>query len=228
MGRKKKRANRGKYLIIISSIIALNAIGLSYAYWTGQLEVITTLTTGSFGPVFCKDNYSINVVRDDQEDGNQGCADAFSERKKNPETLSDLKVEFLDDSQTMFITGQMEEGYTAFVNYSISNIGTIPIKYDQSQGKRSEQKDLTIQDGLKVQVTQQPQVIKPQEKILAEQGADNPKVQIQVSNDQGKQNVKNEMPEKDAKVTDVRTFELKLPFDQWNARKDEPLREGVE
>lgn len=190
-------------------------MGLSYAYWTGQLEIRTSLSTGLINPIFIKDNVRIDVVRDDspgQENGNN-----------SSDGTEGLKVGFLDD-HTMFITGQIEEGYTAFIHYSIANDGTLPIKYDHSILKQSVTLAASDDGALssagdetwsKAQMNQQAQILAPQEKIYSVQGNGKPYVQIQVSNEQGGQNINNATNEADTKVQDVRTFELHLPFDQW-------------
>lgn len=235
MGRRKKRAIGGKHLIIISSIIALNAMGLSYAYWTGQLEIKTTFTTGSINPIFNEkfdyQNHTKIVPVKSANDNNstennfglesntEFSANSNSQNKEEPKH-GELYVTLLDD-HTMSIDGWLEGGYKALINYSVSNKGTIPVKYDQSQGQKNEHEDLQIQDVLKVQVTQESEVIEPQGELFLEPGNGNPKVQIQVANGQDEKNKKGVQDGKDIKVEDiagVHTFELKLPFDQWTKK----------
>jgi hypothetical protein len=204
MGKRKNKVNRRRFLILISAIFSLNAVGLSYAYWSGQVDIITTLTTGDIDPVFCPDNYKIDIVPDGdpkQLNGNN-CGNGIG----NLPQVSNLKVEFQDENHTMFITGQLEEGYKAFINYCIANKGTIPIKYDnQVQCKENVPEDCSqgMQNGIKLEVDQASNIIMPQDEIFSKQGNGNPKLQIQAINGQG---------------TNERSFEIKLPFVQWNKK----------
>lgn len=219
MGKRKKRAIGGKHFIIISSIIALNAMGLSYAYWTDQLNIITSLTMGSMDPIFCESfDPQVTLVRDDSPGQRNGNNSGKGNEDNSSDVTEEWSFEFPDD-HTMVITGQIEEGYKASINYCIVNAGTIPIKYSQSQGNDkgkgngngngNGQGDLTIKNGLKIEVNQQREVLEPQDRFFAENGNGNPKVQIQVANEPGGHTLSN--PD----VPDRRTFELNLPFDQW-------------
>jgi len=215
MGKRKKRAIGGKQLIIISSIIALNAMGVSYAYWTDQLQIITTLTTGNMNLAFSEDsNNTIKVVPDEQY--RPSIENNRSDVKVNATPLSQLKVAYSEDHHTMYITGQIQEGYKAMINYGISNDGTIPIKYDQNQINSRVNSDLTIKQGLNIQVTQDPLVLNPQETIIPEQGNSRQELKIQVPTESGGQNKKISSQVKEIIVPEVHTFNLILPFAQWN------------
>lgn len=203
MTKKRKKAISGKHLLIISSIIVLNSMGVSYGYLNEQLQFDTTLKTGNIDPVFCNENYEIKVVRDGHRNGSDN----------ESSTLSDLSVSFEDRKHTMVIKGDLEEGYKAFIGYCVYNNGTIPIKYDQSQSKKAQLEELKMQDGLKVQVTQQSEVLEPEGKLVSIKGNGNPKLQIQVPH---KSQVRStETDQETEQEPDDRSFELQLPFEQW-------------
>lgn len=213
MAKKKLRFLGGKHFIIISSIIALNAFGVSYAYWNDQLQINTILKTGRIGPAFCNEDYWINIVRDGSDKGNVPSWDD-NHKGINESALSDLRIDFDDKHQTMYINGTLEEGYKAFIHYCLVNNGTIPVKYVKNISKESNQEELEIQDGLKVQLNQQSEVLEPQEKLYTEHSNGNPKIQVQAPNlpkEKDQLNNKDESGTEEAKYS----FEIKLPFKQW-------------
>jgi len=220
MAKKRKKILGGKHLIIISSIIVLNAMGVSYAYWSDQLQINTIMTTGSINPTFCKD-YRINIVRDGSEKGNYPGWDD-DKNGNNPHddqsTLSNLDITFDEKHQTMFIEGELEEGYKAFIQYCVVNNGTIPIKYMQNESKKSQHEELKMQDGLKVQVNQPSKIIEPQGKLYTEHSNGNPKIQIQVPEQANGQGLSKKVEEPQANE-DEYTFEVDLPFEQWIGNK---------
>lgn len=133
MKRRMTKKHSGKLIIITVSIIAMNFLGISYAYWTEDLGVNAQMTTsmGNINPSFCN-QYSINKVKGD----------------------GDLSIRFEDD-YTMIIEGQVEPGYKAFLDYNIVNKGTVPVKYEN-------QKD-NVHDGIKIVVNQKAGVLKPEQ-----------------------------------------------------------------
>lgn len=192
---KRKRKQVGKKLIIISSIVLLNMMGVSYAYWTDQLQIVTTLSTGGINPVFSEGN--IKIVRADGDEND------------SKSTLSNLNLELKDDNHTIVIKGDIEEGYKAIIDYGINNNGTIPIKYNQNPNNSVQQEELIVQDGLKILLNQQPGIIEPKEKLLSERGNSNPKIQIQVPSQ------KKDISSQNTQEQNSQSFELRLPFDQW-------------
>lgn len=197
MPKKRNTKLKGKHLLIISSIVMLNTLGVGYAQWSDDLKIHTTLTMGNIDPVFCSENYRIEVIRDGQ--GN--------EQENEPSTLSNLKVEFQDDNHTMFITGELEEGYKAFILYCVYNDGTLPIKYNQSLSQQGQHNEFIIQDGLKLEITQASDKLEPGEKAFSESGNSNPKIDIQIAAEPAAQTPENNQE------PSSHFFELKLPFD---------------
>jgi len=111
LSNNKKRAKLGKYVLIISSIAALNLAGVSYAYWEQGNTIRTSASTGYINPVFDKTSYSI--------------VDTKGEGK--------LDISFQDD-YTMIITGEVSPGFSAEINFNIANTGTIPIRFTPDPG----------------------------------------------------------------------------------------------
>lgn len=170
MVKRKKRGIGGKQLIIISSIIALNAMGVSYAYWTDRLQIITTLTTGNIHPEFIKDSPNIKYIEKETNSGEQCSV-----------TLNKLKATISKDRRTMNITGTIEEGYNAIITYGIFNDGTIPVKYQDI--------DQINISGTNIDVDQIAEDAKPVN-VIAERGEAQQELQIIVSNDTEEQSEK--------------------------------------
>lgn len=217
MTKKRIRYLGGKHLIMISSIIALNVFGISYAYWSEQLQIKTTLTTGRISPAFNNEDYWINIVRDGSEKGNVSSWDD-EQKGINESALSKLDITFDDEGQTMKIKGTLEEGYKAFIHYGLINNGTIPVKYIKNVAKEGKIKELKTQDSLRVQLNQQSEIIEPQEKLYSEHSNGNPKIQVQAPNlPNGNGNSKKKDESKIEKAN--YSFEIGLPFQQWNGNK---------
>lgn len=222
MAKKGKKLLGGKHLIIISSIIALNAMGMSYAYWNDQLQIKTALSTGSIASAFSDEDYWINIVQDGSEKGNLPSWDD-SKKGINESDLSDLDIEFDEKRQTMFITGKLEEGYHAFIHYGVVNDGTIPIKYvknisSENENKKSQFEGLRMQEGLQVKVNQQSGILDPQDKLYSDNSNGNPGIQIQASN-QSKEKSLLKKEEQTNPEGEKLKFEINLPFIQWTGDK---------
>lgn len=209
-------------MIIVSAIIALNAMGMTYAYWDDQLEIRTTLQVGNIGSGFCDDNYWINIVRDGSEKGN---VPSWDDKHKgiNESAISDLDITFDEKRQTMYINGTLEDGYKAFVHYSVVNDGTVPIKYMKNE-ESSDQNKLKMADGLRVQVQQQSKVLEPQEKLFTDNSNGNPKIDIQVPNQpksKGQHQNSEQLQETGETQVELGTysFAIDLPFKQWTGEK---------
>lgn len=100
---KRKGRKLGKYILILSSIAALNCAGLSYAYWDQDTDILVNTSTGCIKPTF---NNSYNI--DDKGEGK-------------------LEVRFNDDHTMMLITGEVSPGYTGDIDFDIANKGTLPV-----------------------------------------------------------------------------------------------------
>lgn len=186
---------------MLSSIILLNAMGVSYAYWTDQLQIKTLLTTGSIAPKF--DHVWFNVVKNpDDNDGYQSWRDA--------EKYTDLSVDpNRSDDTTLYITGKVLEGSKVFVHYGITNDSTIPIDYvDTSKAQASGNNENNLQINVSPLGKDKADVIAPGESINNDDSNGNPKIFIRAGNlDQSEESQSYEIP-----LTE-------LLFKQWNAAK---------
>jgi hypothetical protein len=116
--KKKKHNNLGVNFILLTTIITINLLGISYAHWDNQLDINTSISTGIMEPSF---------IRDYQLDNNG---------------KGDLQIKFYKDSKSgknidtyniMEISGEVYPGYEGELTYYIENKGTIPIKIKGEQ-----------------------------------------------------------------------------------------------
>ncbi|MGE4274067.1 MAG: hypothetical protein AB7E31_14595 [Desulfitobacterium sp.] len=219
MSKIKKKGHKGRYMIIVSAIIALNAMGITYAYWDDQLVIHTKLETGNIGSAFCDENYWINIVKDGSEQGNRPSWDD-SKKGINESKISSLDITFDEKRQTMNINGTLEDGHKAFIHYCVVNNGTVPIKYMKNEDSDAQNQKLVMDDGLIVQVQQQAKILEPQEKLLAANGNGNPKLEIQAPNQsKGKGQPQKSEQFQGTGQTQVElgtySFAIDLPFKQW-------------
>lgn len=151
MRKKIREKSPGKFFIVTAAIIAMNFLGISYAYWSDDLRVHTQWTTsiGNIDPSF-REDYSIGGI----------------------EGTGELSVRF-EDEYTMVIEGQVETGYTAFLNYHVINKGSVPVKYENPGYYRM--------DGTLLAINQNGSVLRPVEEN--NQGGYGPSLHIQAQNE---------------------------------------------
>lgn len=103
--RKSKGKPKGKVIVFLASIVALNAIGITYGQWNSGLTIDHSIASGEFDPEF-KEECSLETVKGEGH----------------------LTVNF-EDEYTMNVEGQVEPGYAARLYYNVVNDGTLPVKF---------------------------------------------------------------------------------------------------
>ncbi len=149
----KNRKNKNhivKNLLLLSSIALINITGVSYAGWTNESKIFTTIETAQMGPAFNHTN------------GNLESLDL-----KNDNACLSVKLE---DERTLNIEGTVYTNYNGTVPYSIFNNGTIPVKFRDSFKSGSF-------NGLKIKLNQPAGVIFPEDSVNS--GIGNPSLKIQ-------------------------------------------------
>lgn len=150
----KKRSNHlGKYLLLFSSITAINIFGISYAYWNDSVKVVAKVSTGNLDVSFCENNYDIETVK--SSDGDIIEIDFYKENGKD----------------VMEIKGEVEEGYKAFIHYCVKNSGKIPVKLSNKANN--------INGDIKIIVNQQHGVLRSNNSFYNSNG--NPKIHIEAN-----------------------------------------------
>jgi hypothetical protein len=210
---KRKSSNLFKdTLLLITSIAIISFMGVGYAVWTNNVEIITSISTAKINPIFCS-NYNL-----DEKHGS-----------------SNLVIKPEDDSHTFRITGDItmqgnngndknNPGYKGFLHYCTKNDGTVPIKFIGDNGtiqvkingsdktlpvKIKDNKDnnsleyeveILADDGkgkLKITLNQQKGILYGGDSFYSETG--NPKLQMETT-EPGDYN-----------------FAIELPFILWNS-----------
>ncbi len=94
-------------LICLITIVSLSFTGISYAYWNDNLSIQTLIKTGNIDTGF--------------------------RSEENKRALENLRTEFFDDNQIIFISTPtedgVEEGFTQKLVYTIENKGTVPVRF---------------------------------------------------------------------------------------------------
>jgi hypothetical protein len=101
---KRKSKNRFLSIIIIALIVGGNCIGVSYAYWSKQLKVTTTVNTGYIDAGFEGIPFKIS------SSGNS------------------LQMSFNSNRTVMYIKGSIKAMKTVNVNTIIRDNGSIPVR----------------------------------------------------------------------------------------------------
>jgi len=146
-----KKPFSGKNIIIGVSLILLNIVGISYAHWSEQLEITSSITSGKADAIFCKD-YNLEVIR-----GNGSLTAARQKDEYDKWTIMD-------------VSGKVEPGYKAFLHYCVINTGTVPFVFDDQHIK--------LDNGIVLQLSQKSGILDPQQRFYSETG--NPQLDITV------------------------------------------------
>lgn len=110
MARKAKKYRiSGKTIILMTSIILTNMMGISYAVWNGGLDIGATIGLGTFDVAFDR-CYIENI----QGEG-------------------DLSVRRVDED-TIELKGEVSPDFEGTLNYSIVNKGSIPAYFEGESG----------------------------------------------------------------------------------------------
>ena len=157
--------SKGKFIIFITTIAMLNFLGISYAYWEDSLQMDVSMSTGKMDVSFSNNLY-VNTKSG----------------------IGYLEASRIND-KTITVNGVVYSGYEGDLQYSVTNDGTIPIKFTGDNGS-------IFNEDIKLTLNQKKEEIKPSK--AASSGDNNSKFQI------------------NATKPGNHEFEVQLPFSQWN------------
>ncbi|HOJ10147.1 MAG TPA: hypothetical protein PK733_06095 [Clostridiales bacterium] len=103
--RRKKHVSNS--LVIVSAIITLNFLGISYAIWNESLSMNVSVSTGYIDPYF-----SSCIIVD-----------------KIPGTGNGLTAIISEDGHSIEIMGTVNRGYEGELHYHVSDSGSVPTNY---------------------------------------------------------------------------------------------------
>lgn len=112
----RKRNSKGIRLLLLSSIIILNFVGISYSYWENGLDVSTRVSTGNLGVIFDENLVVGENLTFRFEDHN---------RVMIIEGTVDMPVAASDETA---IAGSEYQHYEGSIQFGIVNNGTVPVK----------------------------------------------------------------------------------------------------
>lgn len=128
MRKNRRRQPIGKLIILVSSIMMLNVIGVSYAQWNDNISMTTSITTGYIHPYFIEDGNNItrnlNTSRVSRSKEKDIEAASIGEDK----SMGDISARFINGN-TLEISGWCYPNYNKDISVKFGNDGTIPIAY---------------------------------------------------------------------------------------------------
>jgi len=124
-GRIKKKSNV-KIVMLAISIIMLNSLGVSYAYWNDNLNMNVSVSTGSIEPYFVWDGVEIS---DDSEEGMYLGVSETNGVKHKSKSSGEITANFVDYN-TIEITGWCYPGFKKDISLKLGNNGSIPVAYE--------------------------------------------------------------------------------------------------
>ena len=210
MEKNRKKQVRGKLVIMTSSIIMLNLLGISYANWNDNLDIATSIKTGFIEPYFILDNVeAVDSVEEEAEAqllegdvlGLESANDIAAKKIKEEITVSVI------DGNTLDISG-CYPGFNKNISVRFGNNGTIPIIY----GGIEATEDSEVVNKIKYMGAN---IKENDEKALQKaeiiEGNNEQEIKIQIKID--KNNKKDNENESEEKQTE-HSFEYQIQFDQ--------------
>ena len=115
-------------IILASSIIMVNLLGVSYAQWNDNISMTASITTGYIQPYFIEDG--------NNTEGNSKASRASRAKEKDIEAASigedksmgEITARFVNGN-TLEISGWCYPNYNKDISVKFGNDGTIPIAY---------------------------------------------------------------------------------------------------
>lgn len=202
MSKRSRSKLKGKLLVLASSIVTLNLLGVSYAQWDDSLTVDTYLSTGYIEPYFSGQEIKIvGNVKGEVYVNTETRKDKGNEDNKKDDEEKTAEITLIPKGNTLEVSGWCYPTFNENVFVEVVNNGTLPITYNGINEEDSDDIIKQIQykegetNGNKEQTDLRNQdVLEPKE-------SDTIKVHIQADN------------EKKADIGD-HTFSYELKFDQ--------------
>ena len=126
MRKKRKKQTVGKIIIISSSIIMLNLLGVSYAYWNDDLNMTVSVSTGYIKPYFIGDE--IKIVGDYKGEIDVNAKDKEKLKIVDDESLGEITAS-LKKGNTLEIKGWIYPNFNKNIFVKVGNRGTVPIVF---------------------------------------------------------------------------------------------------
>lgn len=131
MRRNRKKQSVGKFIILASSIIMINLLGVSYAHWNDNVSMTASFSTGFIKPYFMGKEYGIsdNLKASNSRDKNNEAKDLDRD-----ESMGEITARFVDES-TLEISGWCYPAYSESIAVRFGNDGSIPVVYKGMEAK---------------------------------------------------------------------------------------------
>lgn len=213
MGKNRKKQVKGKLVIMTSSIIMLNLLGISYANWNDNLDIATSIKTGFIEPYFILDNVEAVDSFEEEAEAELLEGDALGLENANDIAAKKVNEEIsinVIDGNTLEISGWCYPGFNKNISVRFGNNGTIPIIYggiEAAEASEVVNKIKYMGDNIK----ENDEKALQKAEIIEGNDEQEIKIQIKVDKDNKKDNEnKNENEEKQTE----HSFEYQIQFDQ--------------
>ncbi len=133
MRKNRKKKSTARIILIASSIIMLNLLGISYANWNDNTDMQFSISTGSIKPYFIGDE--IKIVGNSKgeiyvEDSTNKKTDKGkgNGKENNDEDISG-EIILTPKDNTLLISGWCYPGFNQNIFINVGNEGTIPVVF---------------------------------------------------------------------------------------------------
>jgi hypothetical protein len=138
MRRNRKKRPIGMLIIIVSSIIMVNLLGVSYAHWNDNVSITTSIRTGDIYPYFIENG---NSISDNLKASNFKEMKGEAKGVEKDKSMGEISARFINEN-TLEISGWCYPSYSESIAVKFGNDGSIPIVY---KGMDAEDDDEIIQ-----------------------------------------------------------------------------------
>lgn len=139
MRKNRKKQPIGILIILVSSIITMNLLGVSYASWNDNIDVAVLISTGFIQPYFIGDEIKIVGNPKGKMDVDTSSSSKASDVAiVGEENEGEITASFIN-SNTLQITGWCYPTFNKNIFVRIGNEGTIPIAYSGMEAEEDDE-----------------------------------------------------------------------------------------
>jgi hypothetical protein len=118
-------------IIIVSSIIMVNLLGVSYAHWNENVSLTASFLTGDINPYFIRNK---NSISDKLKASNSNEKKSEAKGVEEDKSMGKITARFINEN-TLEISGWCYPSYSESIAVKFGNDGSVPIVYKGMEAK---------------------------------------------------------------------------------------------
>lgn len=138
MRKNRKKQPIGMLIILASSIIMVNLLGVSYAQWNENISMTASISTGYILPYFIEDGNNIEGNSKTSRVSRAKEKDIEAASIKEDKSIGEITARLINGN-TLEISGWCYPNYNKDISVKFGNDGTIPIAYKSIEAEDDDE-----------------------------------------------------------------------------------------